>query len=116
MHDTGNASHSRFVNRFQSSSVIQSLNAFTEAGDLKKLALEVIAFSTPPAKLTELREMFIKIDVDDSGTISFDEFKAAMALHPEVPLDRVEQIFRTMDHEGSGEVHTRTHARTPPLT
>ena len=104
VHAIADASHGRFQRRFQSVSVIQSLNAFTEADDLKKLALEVIAFSTPPSKLKELREMFVKIDVDDSGTLSLDEFKAAMALHPDVPQDRVEQIFNTMDHEGSGEV------------
>ena len=45
---------------------------------------QVIAFSTPPAKLEELRNLFIKMDVDDSGTISLKEFQEAMSLHPEV--------------------------------
>ena len=84
--------------------IIESLEAFCEADDLKKLALEVIAFSTPPAKLAELRDLFVKIDVNDSGTISMQEFKDAMALHPEVPKERVEQMFHDMDIDGSGEV------------
>jgi serine/threonine protein kinase len=84
--------------------IVDALQNFCEADDLKKLALEVIAFSTPPAKLTELRDMFVKIDVDDSGTISLQEFKDAMALHPEVPQDRVEQMFKDMDIDHSGEV------------
>lgn len=84
--------------------VIESLEAYCEADDLKKLALEVIAFSTPPAKLHELRDLFVKIDVDDSGTISLNEFRDAMLLHPEVPQDRVEQMFRDMDIDHSGEV------------
>jgi len=92
------------ANAMARQSVVDSLEAFAEADDFKKLALEVIAFSTPPAKLKQLREMFIKIDVDDSGTISMDEFKKAMALHPEVPQDRVEQIYSQMDIDGSGEV------------
>jgi len=86
------------------SEIVESLESFHEADDLKKLALEVIAFSTPPAKLHELRELFVKIDVDDSGTISLDEFKKAMALHPEIPLEHVEQIFKDMDIDHSGEV------------
>lgn len=80
--------------------IVDSLQSFSEADDLKKLALEVmtistpphpqacptthppirhsptqprlrqvIAFSTPPAKLEELRNMFVKMDKDDSGTI-----------------------------------------------
>jgi len=84
--------------------IVESLEQFCEADDLKKLALEVIAFSTPPAKLHELRDLFVKIDVDDSGTISLEEFRKAMSLHQEVPQDRVEQMFRDMDIDNSGEV------------
>lgn len=84
--------------------VIDSLEAFAEADDLKKLALEVIAFSTPPAKLEELRHLFVKMDVDDSGTISLAEFTEAMKLHPEVPQDRITQMYNEMDVDKSGEV------------
>ena len=84
--------------------VVESLQSFCEADDLKKLALEVIAFATPPSKLHELRDLFVKMDKDDSGTISLPEFKEAMSLHPEVPQDRVEQMFHDMDIDHSGEV------------
>lgn len=84
--------------------IVESLEAFCQADDLKKLALESIAFSTPPAKLEELRNMFVKMDVDDSGTISLDEFKEAMELHQELSAAKVEQMFRNMDINGSGEV------------
>ncbi|KAL1515336.1 hypothetical protein AB1Y20_001967 [Prymnesium parvum] len=84
--------------------IIESLEAFCQADDLKKLALESIAFSTPPSKLEELRNMFVKMDVDDSGTISMDEFKAAMMMHPELPPVKIEQMFKTMDVNNSGEV------------
>jgi len=84
--------------------IVESLENFCQADDLKKLALESIAFSTPPAKLEELRNMFVKIDVDDSGTISLAEFKDAMLMHPEVPPDKVEQMFHNMDTNNSGDV------------
>lgn len=84
--------------------IIESLEAFCQADDLKKLALESIAFSTPPAKLEELRTMFVKMDVDDSGTISLSEFKDAMLMHPEIPHEKIEQMFSNMDVNGSGEV------------
>ena len=50
--------------------IVDSLQAFSEADDLKRVALEVIAFSTPPGKLEELRHMFVNMDTDDSGTLS----------------------------------------------
>jgi len=84
--------------------IIESLEAFCQADDLKKLALESIAFSTPPSKLEELRNMFVKMDVDDSGTISFSEFKDAMLMHPEIPPEKVEQMFHNMDVNRSGDV------------
>ena len=83
---------------------MESLESFCVADDLKKLALEVIAFSTPPAKLRELRDLFVKIDTDDSGTISLAEFKAAMSLHTEVSQEHIEQMFHDMDIDNSGEV------------
>ena len=57
-----------------------------------------------PGLAAELRDIFVKIDVNDSGTISMQEFKDAMALHPEVPQERIEQMFLDMDIDGSGEV------------
>ena len=70
----------------------------------------MIAFSTPPAKLHELRDLFVKIDVDDSGTISLEEFRKAMSLHQEVPQDRVEQMFRCRPCPGHALAHARAHS------
>jgi len=88
----------------QHNEIVRSLEAFSHADGLAKLALQVIAFSTPPAKLDELRHVFQKMDEDGSGTLSLEEFKKAMALHPEVPQERVEQIFNDMDVAHHGEV------------
>ena len=41
--------------------VVASLERFSEEKDIKRLALEVIAFSTPPKKLEELRTLFQKM-------------------------------------------------------
>lgn len=84
--------------------IVDSLAAFAAADDLKRVALEVIAFSTPPSKLEELRTVFVKMDTDDSGTLSIDEFKKAMELHPEIPMAQVEKMFNDMDITHSGEV------------
>jgi len=84
--------------------IVDSLAAFSAADDLKRVALEVVAFSTPPAKLEELRTVFVKMDEDDSGTLSLGEFKKAMALHPEIPMEQVEKMFHDMDITHSGEV------------
>merc|ERR1712228_333207 len=71
----------------------------------KKAALEVIAFSTPPAKVDELRSLYIKIDKDNSGTISRQEFARAMTGQPGVPdTSAADALFNAIDVNGSGEI------------
>lgn len=84
--------------------IVQSLEAFSAADGMAKLALQVIAFTTPPQKLEELRQLFQKMDEDDSGTISIDEFRKAFDEHPDIPSKRIQEMFDQMDVDGSGSV------------
>lgn len=84
--------------------IIESLEAFSQADDLKKVALEVIAFATPPAKLDELRTLFVQMDEDNSGTISLAEFRKAMANQADLTEETITQMFKQMDMNDSGEV------------
>ena len=83
--------------------VVESLQAFARTNDLKRAALEVIAFSTPPAKVEELRELFVKMDVDNSGTIDIAEFRKSMT-HTRMPQNQVDALFRSIDYNNSGEL------------
>jgi len=84
--------------------VVDSLEAFANADKLAKIALEVIAFSLPPARLEALRQIFQSMDTDGSGTLSLDEFRKTMALHTDVPPVRIAEIFNEMDLVHHGEI------------
>jgi len=84
--------------------IIRSLESYTHEVQLKRLALEAIAFVTQPARMEELRKVFVEMDKDHSGCISIEEFKEAMASVPDVPAAQVERIFRAMDLNQGGEV------------
>lgn len=84
--------------------VVKSLEDYADAEELKQLALEVIAFSTPPKKLEDLRHIFQTIDIDDSGTIDFGEWMEAMTPVSELPSPKLEQIFNVIDANNSGEI------------
>eukprot|EP00966_Prymnesium_polylepis_P240094 5551922-Prymnesium_polylepis.1 len=85
-------------------SIISSLEAFSHSDDLEKLVFESVAFTTPPARLAELRSIFVAMDTDDSGTISLDELKQAFAAFPEYCVERVAEMFLHMDLHHHGEV------------
>lgn len=83
--------------------VLRSVQAFAQMESLKKVALEVVAFTTPTAKLERMRKLFTAIDQDSSGTISREEFQRAMSEHPELQPTEVDRLFSNLDlsHKGS---------------
>jgi len=86
------------------SSVVASIQAWAEAEQLKRLALEVIAFSTPPPRLEDLRTLFQTIDTDASGTIDKVEFRDAMKPSTQLSSDKLDQLFHAVDFDCSGEI------------
>lgn len=48
-----------------------------------QVALELLAFAAPSHEVDQLRQVFVSIDTDGSGSISRDEFRSAMAAHPQ---------------------------------
>ena len=53
---------------------------------------------------TELREMIKEVDVDLSGTIDFDEFKALMVSKQGDRKSRLKLAFSVFDNDGSGQI------------
>jgi len=68
------------------------------------VALELLAFATPSAEVDDMRRVFYAIDTDGSGTISRDEFDAAMGAHPELNSQALKSLFDTLDFAKKGEL------------
>ena len=88
----------------RNSLVLHSLQDFMHAEAMHKVALEVVAFTAPPASFDELRKLFKAIDTDNSGTISYEELKTAMENYPEIPEVQVRRLFEAVDMNNKGEV------------
>lgn len=71
----------------------ESLQAFLGLNLLKKLVLEVVAFSMPSATIEKLRETFQAIDTDRSGSISVQEMRDALTHCQGVDAGDVDSIF-----------------------
>ena len=76
--------------------VIESLRDFHKHSKLKRVALEVIAYSLSPEKIALLREDFLKIDQSQSGELTFQVLlivlKSALFCHSVwLPVHTVKQ-------------------------
>lgn len=79
-------------------SVHDSIIAYSELSEFKKMALMVIAHQSSTTDIMELRKAFDAYDVDNQGTITFDEFKSAMKkVNTQHTDDEIEKLFKSVD-------------------
>ena len=83
--------------------VVSALMDFSAASDMRKLALEVLAFAIPPSKVEELKKLFVQLDTDNTGTLCKSEFREALK-GVDITDDAVEQLFERIDVNSSGEL------------
>lgn len=65
---------------------------YADSSDFKKIALMVIAKKSTSEEIFELRNVFSEFDTGNDGTISFDEFKEALA-RSGYSEEEIESIF-----------------------
>eukprot|EP00897_Mesotaenium_endlicherianum_P000394 jgi/Mesen1/10355/ME000080S09751 len=82
--------------------VLSRLRQFSAMTRLKKIATRVIAESMKHEEIAGLREMFIAMDVDESGTITYEELKEGLArMGARVTEDEVHQLLDSADVDGN---------------
>lgn len=89
------------------------LQHFARQTRLKKTALEVIAFSLNQAQLAEMRDTFLSLDKDHSGTITLTELRATLIARG-MEESRLEEIFSAIDQVctlAAPHVQHRPHVR-----
>lgn len=80
-----------------------SIEHFATHSTLKKLALMVVAHRSTSEDIGFLRRMFKKYD-DQKGYVTLEGFKRALSEYM-YSDEELEEMFRGMDVDGSGEVH-----------
>ncbi len=85
---------------------MNEVERYTKFGFMKKTILIMMANTMDRSELIKLREIFLKADTNDTGTITFDELLAAFrTVSPDVDVARVENLFIGMDRDKSGHIH-----------
>lgn len=79
------------------------LETYQESSDLKKLALHVIAHKSTTEEIFKLRAAFDEFDENNDGTITYKEFKSALAKSG-YDQKSIDSMFKSVDVDGSGSV------------
>ena len=69
---------------------------YADMGEFRRLALNVVAKKSTSSEIFELRKVFDEFDTLNTGTITLDEFKAALS-HFEYSEKEIKKIFRKVD-------------------
>jgi calcium-dependent protein kinase len=87
------------------SAVQTRLKQFSAMNKLKKIAIRVIAESLSEEEIAGLKEMFMMMDTDGSGSISFEELKAGLKkVGSNLMEEDVRQLMDAADVDGNGTI------------
>lgn len=87
------------------SAVLTRLKQFSAMNKLKKMALRVIAESLSEEEIFGLKEMFKMMDVDSSGSITFEELKSGLEkVGSKLKDSEIREIMAAADVDNSGSI------------
>lgn len=87
-------------------SVHESIAAYAEVSEFKKMALMVIAHQSSTEEIMALRKAFDAYDANNGGTITFEEFKAAMQKsNTQYSNEDMEKMFKSVDIGHDNEIY-----------
>ena len=75
--------------------VVRNLLRYSKSNIFKKIALFLVARKMTPDEILDLRMIFSEFDTSHDGTISFEEFKAALAQY-HYTEEKLATIFRSI--------------------
>ncbi|MQL98837.1 hypothetical protein Taro_031549 [Colocasia esculenta] len=85
--------------------VLSRMKQFRAMNKLKQMALKVIAENLSEEEIKGLKQMFMNMDTDKSGTITYEELKTGLArLGSKLSEAEVKQLMDAADIDGNGAI------------
>lgn len=83
----------------------RNLTKFANFSTLKRIAMEVVAFSLSHEEINKMTDVFQQMDSDHNGYITFGGMKRELTKHFKITDEELRRIFDALDGEHSGKVH-----------
>jgi len=87
------------------SSVVKALVTFGKMSALRRASLLMTALSMPQSYREKVRNVFIDLDLDGTGALSFDELRQLLVARCEFSEEEIVRLFGALDTQQDGLVH-----------
>lgn len=84
--------------------VAENLLVYKDTAQLKKIALNVIAYQSSTEEILQLRKAFGQFDTGNNGIISYDEFKAGIRDKCSLSDEETKHLFDSIDVNQNGHI------------
>jgi calcium-dependent protein kinase len=85
---------------------MEDIQRFCTYGRLKKTILLTMAQTMDRNDIGQLKEIFLRADTEDTGTLNLAELRnAVVKLEPDLSEKEIEDLFKGIDQDESGEIH-----------
>jgi len=102
--DTRHATSSDNFEHLRLSEADENVIAYSRHNSLERVALDAISYNLAPAAVVAMRDAFVQVDKDGSGTISRDELRQVLSKHGEHTEETLDHVFAKLDPAGTGEI------------
>lgn len=82
---------------------LETFKNFQKNSKMKQAALTAISVQASPEDIRELKDLFMSLDVNGDGSLTFEEIKKG--LESKVNGEAILDIMKSADTDGSGEIN-----------
>ena len=84
--------------------IATSMKEFHAFSSMKKIVMEIVAFTLRPEEIRDLRKEFEKIDYNNNGELTLEEISEALINTNKISRQEIEKIFADIDLDCSGKL------------
>jgi len=85
--------------------IAEALVGFAEASNFRRACMSVMAWSLTNEERAKVRDAFLRIDTNRTGTITLKELKDVLVKEFDVEDEKSQQIFAALDTAQNDEIH-----------
>jgi calcium-dependent protein kinase len=84
---------------------VDALQSFAQASHFRRATMNMMAWSLTNEERSQVRDAFIEMDTDRSGTININEFKKVMESKFHIDCEHASAAFEALDYNHQEEIH-----------